>query len=162
MLLTIIVAVAAVTFVAIAGAALTRIDGWYRALRKPSWQPPDWLFGPAWTAIFGMVAASGVLAWRNAGDGAERAWIVGLFALNGVLNIAWSGLFFTLRRPDWALIEVPLLWFSIAALVVVIAPVSAAGAWLLAPYLAWVAFAAYLNLTIVRLNGAAAQGVPTR
>ncbi|MBS0558540.1 MAG: tryptophan-rich sensory protein [Proteobacteria bacterium] len=162
MLIPIVVAIVAVTVVAVAGALLTRIDGWYRALRKPTWQPPDWLFGPVWTAIFAMVAASGVLAWRATEDGGPRGWILGLFALNGVLNMAWSGLFFTLRRPDWALAEVVPLWLSIVALIVAIAPVSSVGAWLLVPYLLWVAFAAFLNLTVVRLNGTAAQGVSAR
>ena len=75
-----------------------------------------------------------------------------LFAFNMLLNMAWSGLFFTLRRPDWALVEVALLWLSIAALIFVLRPISPrAAAWLL-PYIAWVSFAAILNFEIVRLN----------
>ena len=77
---------------------------------------------------------------------------MGLFSANGVLNAAWSGLFFTLRRPDWALAEVVPLWLSIAAMIGGVAPLSALAGWLLAPYLAWVSFAAVLNRTIVRLN----------
>ena len=122
-------------------------------LRKPPWQPPDWLFGPAWTLIFALTAAAGVLAWRYEPDRARRDWIVALFALNGFLNILWSLLFFRLRRPDWALFEVGFLWLSILALIVAIAPASRTGSWLLAPYLAWVAFAAIFNLAVVRLNG---------
>jgi len=134
------------------GAWLTDISPWYRALRKPSWQPPDWLFGPAWTVILGLASYSGYLAWRHAETVEVRAQIAWLFGLNGLLNILWSPLFFRLRRPDLALFEVPLLWLSILALMVVLVPVSTTASLLLLPYLAWVLFAAFLNLTIVRLN----------
>ena len=79
--------------------------------------------------------------------------VAALFLANGLLNIAWSPLFFTLKRPDWALIEVPFLWLSILAPIVLLAPLSGTASLLLAPYLLWVSFAAFLNLTIVRLNG---------
>jgi tryptophan-rich sensory protein len=78
--------------------------------------------------------------------------VVSLFALNLALNVLWSVLFFALRRPDWALAEVVALWMSIAVLIGVLARHPRSGAWLLAPYLAWVSFAAVLNLAIVRLN----------
>ncbi len=133
------------------GGAATQIGPWYYALAKPSWQPPDWLFGPVWTTIYVLTAIAGVRAWRL-GDARQRRLFVAALALNIVLNVMWSVLFFTLRRPDLALLEVMLLWLSIAWLAVRVrgyAPLSAA---LLLPYLAWVAFAAYLNWTIVRLN----------
>ena len=79
--------------------------------------------------------------------------MIGLFCANGVLNVVWSPLFFRLRRPDWALMEVPLLWLSILALMFLLAPISRTASLLLVPYLLWVSFAAVLNLTIVRLNG---------
>ena len=145
-------AAAAAILVATLGALMTDLGNWYVNLDKPSWQPPDWLFGPAWTLIFALAAASGVLAWRGAPDQARAEWIVGLFALNGFLNVLWSLLFFRLHRPDWALWEVGFLWLSILALIVMIAPASATGSWLLAPYLVWVSFASALNVAIVRLN----------
>ena len=88
---------------------------------------------------------------RRAGARSRRR-IIGLFALNGFLNILWSDLFFRLHRPDWALAEVGFLWLSILLLIVTVAPASRKAAWLLAPYLAWVAFAAVLNAAVVRLN----------
>ena len=83
---------------------------------------------------------------------ADRGTLLALLVANGVLNMAWSGLFFTLRRPDWALWEVALLWLSILALIVWIWPLSQTASLLLVPYFAWVSFASILNLAIVRLN----------
>jgi tryptophan-rich sensory protein len=138
--------------VAALGAWLTDLSPWYYALRKPSWQPPDWLFGPAWTVILALASLSAFLAWRSADTADEQLLVIVLFVANGVLNILWSPLFFRLRRPDWALLEVPLLWLSVLAPVLLLAPISGAASLLLLPYLVWVGFAAVLNLTIVRLN----------
>jgi tryptophan-rich sensory protein len=148
------IAVAALWGLAVAGigAWLTELSPWYYALRKPAWQPPDWLFGPAWSVILALASLSAFLGWRNAEGSESRNLIAALFLANGVLNILWSPLFFKLRRPDWALIEVPFLWLSILAPIIVLAPISTFASLLLAPYLAWVGFAAVLNLTIVRLN----------
>ena len=145
------------------GGVLTEIGPWYRELRKPSWQPPDWLFGPAWTLILGMAAWAGVLAWNGAADPGGRALVLALFGINFVCHALWSPLFFKLRRPDWAMAEVAFLWSSILAMVVLLAPFSTAAALLLAPYLAWVTFASWLNWTIVRLNGPfGATATPSR
>lgn len=138
---------------ALAGGLVTEVGPWYHALRKPTWQPPDWLFGPAWTLILALAAWSASLGWESARTPGERAAVVALFAANALFHFLWSPLFFKLRRPDWALAEVPLLWLSILAPILWLAPRSPLAAWLLAPYLAWVAFAAWLNLAIVRLNG---------
>jgi tryptophan-rich sensory protein len=146
------VAAAWAALVAGLGGLLTDIGPWYRSLAKPSWQPPDWLFGPAWTLIFALAAVAGIRAWRASRNPADRRRIVTLFALNSVLNVAWSALFFARHRPDWALVEVALLWASIVALIVGLRSISSTAAWLLAPYLLWVTFASWLNLTIVRLN----------
>ncbi len=149
------IAVAAVSAIVVAGAGawLTALGPWYASLRVPSWKPPDWAFGPVWTTIFTLTAIAGVLAWNAAPEGPERTWLLAAFALNGVLNIAWSGLFFRLERPDWALIEVAALWLSVAVLIVAVGRHSGLGAVLLVPYLVWVGIAAALNWSIVRLNG---------
>jgi tryptophan-rich sensory protein len=148
----VLAAAGAALFVAILGGTLTDIGPWYQALRKPPWQPPDWLFAPAWTLIFALAALSGLTAWRSAPSQAAREWTIGLFALNGFLNVLWSFLFFRMQRPDWALLEVGLLWASVLLLMLVLGRWSRPAAWLLAPYLAWVIFAAVLNLAVVRLN----------
>jgi tryptophan-rich sensory protein len=93
-----------------------------------------------------------VLAW-DAADTAGRWRVILLVTINAILHVLWSPLFFKWRRPDWALIEVAFLWLSVVALMIGLAPFSRAAAWLMLPYLSWVSFAAYLNLTIVRLNG---------
>jgi tryptophan-rich sensory protein len=149
---TIVVAAVITILVLGVGGALTNVGPWYRNLRKPSWNPPDWMFGPAWTIILGLAAWAGVLGWTHARTPGEHLLIGVLFALNIVFHGLWSPLFFNFQRPDWALMEVPFLWLSILALILVLAPLSALAAWLLVPYLLWVAFAAYLNLTIVRMN----------
>jgi len=133
---------------------MTDLGPWYRSLNKPSWQPPDAAFGPVWTAIFACAAASSVIAWRRARSAATREWIIGLFALNGFLNVLWSLLFFRLRRPDWALIEVAGLWVSILLLILFLLRLSRTASVLLAPYIVWVSIAAALNFAVVRLNPA--------
>ena len=148
----IIAALAALT-VAVVGGVMTDIGPWYLSLIKPAWQPRDWLFGPAWTLIFSLAAASGVIAWRDAPNQSSREWMLALFALNGFLNVLWSLLFFRLRRPDWALMEVGFLWLSVLLLMIVLGRYSRKASLLLTPYLAWIAFAAFLNWTTVRLNG---------
>ena len=148
--LVIAVAAGVTIFVAIAGAVLTDIGEWYFSLERPAWQPPDWAFGPVWTVVFTATATAGVLSWLKAP--AERPALAAAFGINAILNIAWSWLFFRLRRPDWAFVEVVMFWLSIAALIFICARIDARAGWLLVPYILWVSFAAYLNLTIVRLN----------
>ncbi len=148
----ILAAAGAAVAVALLGALMTDLGPWYAGLRKPEWQPPDWLFGPAWTLIFGLCAFSGYLAWRNAPNRGGRDAVVALFALNGCLNVLWSALFFRLKRPDWALTESALLWLSILLMIVALARYSKAASALLVPYLAWVSFATVLNWTVVSLN----------
>ena len=147
-----LVAAAAALLVAGLGGLATDIGPWYRGLRRPSWQPPDWAFGPAWTLIFALTALAGLRAWRAAPDAAARRRLIALYAANGVLNIFWSLLFFTLKRPGWALVEVVFLWASVLALVVASGRHSRPAGWMLLPYLAWVGFAGVLNWAIVRLN----------
>jgi tryptophan-rich sensory protein len=145
-----LVAAGSAVLVAVAGGLATKTDGWYRRLRVPAWKPPDWAFGPIWACIFAMTACSGVLAWN--GDPAGRSLVILAFGVNGVLNIAWSVVFFRLRRPDWALAEVALLWLSVLGLVLAAGRVSTLAGLLNLPYLTWVSVAACLNLRIVQLN----------
>lgn len=148
----VLLAAAAAILVALLGATVTDTGAWYQNLKKPSWQPPEWLFGPAWTLIYSLIAAAGVLAWLHAPNSKNRDTLLAAFALNGFLNLLWSVLFFKFHRPDFALYEVTLLWLSIVLLIVLSVRSSRLAALLLVPYLLWVSFAAYLNFTVVQLN----------
>jgi len=146
-----VVTALAMVVVAVSGMLATDIGQWYRNLIKPSWQPPDWLFGPAWTTIYICIIASVGMVW-NRSPANLHALIIFLVVVNFLLNMLWSLLFFKMRRPDWALIEVVFLWLSVLSLIVFFKDVHALSSWLLLPYILWVSFAAYLTLTIVRLN----------
>ena len=148
----IVLAAGVAILVALLGATVTDLGDWYQQLDKPPWQPPDWLFGPAWTVIYLLITIAALQGWQAAPP-VERSWLIGLFCLNGFLNVLWSLLFFRVQRPDWASIEVILLWLSIVWLMVVLARYRPLAAWLLVPYLLWVGFAGYLNWTVVQLNG---------
>jgi benzodiazapine receptor len=128
------------------------IEGWYAALRKPAWTPPNWVFGPVWSLLYLMMAVAVWLVWNRAGfAGAKVA--LSLFAVQLILNVAWSGLFFALQRPALAFLDLLLLWVAILATVIAFFPVSAVAGCLLLPYLLWVAYAGSLNLAIMLLNG---------
>lgn len=145
-------AIAWAVILGLGGGLLTKIGSWYRELEKPSWQPPDWLFGPAWTIILGLAAWAFVLSWNGAADESTRQLLIVLYLVNGLFHFLWSPLFFTLKRPDWALVEVPFLWVSVLALCIMLRDYSVLASWLVVPYLVWVSFAACLNWKIVRLN----------
>lgn len=122
---------------------------WYLSLEKPSWNPPSWVFGPVWTVLYVMIALAGWRAWRATGTThpAVLLWLAQL-----ALNAAWSYLFFGLRRPDLAFVDIAAMWALIVACVVVFRRVDTLAAWLFVPYLAWVSFAAALNFRIWMLN----------
>lgn len=131
-----------------------RPDGWYRRLRKPAWNPPDALFGPVWTTLFTL---NGVALWRFRRDtpsASRKARRAGLawFGAQSVLNAGWSALFFGLRRPGWALVEVLALFAAVAGNARGFGLRSRVAGALLLPYLAWVGFAAVLNAAIWRRN----------
>lgn len=121
---------------------------WYAALRKPSWNPPSWIFGPVWTALYLMMATAVGLVWRRGGP--RRAFV--LYAVQLALNAAWTPLFFGLKMPGLAFAEILLLLASIIFTARAFARTSKVAALLLAPYIAWVAFASFLNFTLWRLN----------
>lgn len=142
----------AASVLAAAMGALFPAPKWYRSLRRPAWAPPGWLFGPVWTVLYIMIAIAG---WRLALSWPAPAALAALAAwgVQMALNALWTPLFFGLRRPDLAFVEIVALWLAIAATIVLASPVDMGAALLLLPYIAWVSFAALLNLAIWRLNG---------
>jgi tryptophan-rich sensory protein len=135
------------------GGAVTRtsVGTWYAALDKPAFTPPDWVFGPVWTALYVMMAVAAWRVWRRA-DAAGARPALGLWALQLALNLCWSFLFFGARLVGAALAEIAVLFVAILATALLFRRVDRAAAWLLAPYAAWVAFAALLNAAIWILN----------
>lgn len=127
------------------GAAWTNLSvtTWYNDLHKPTWNPPNWVFGPVWTTLYVMMAIAAWLVWRERGLSSSKMPLA-LFAVQLALNAAWSGLFFGLRNPGLALGEIVLLWSAIVATTVSFARISG-WASLLVPYLGWVSFAVVLN-----------------
>ncbi len=130
------------------------VSSWYVQLQKPSLNPPNWIFAPVWSALYFMMALSGWLVWRNAGwSGAKSALL--LFFAQLALNVIWSGVFFGLRQPGIALVEIVFLLAAILATALAFLPFSRTAFWFMMPYLAWVSFAGFLNFKIWQLNSRA-------
>lgn len=138
-----------VTFCAPALSAFIGMPGeWYAALQKPSWNPPAWLFGPAWTLLYTLMAIAAWLVWKRVGF----AKPLKLYFVQLALNAAWTPIFFGAHQLGWALFEIVLLWIAILATLVSFRRVNSTAGWLFVPYLAWVTFAMALNFTLWRLN----------
>ncbi len=148
-----VVAVVWISAVSALGQSLTDLGPWYQGLKQPEWKPPDWAFGVIWTSIFVLIAVASVWAWRCAKTVADRAQLLAVFTLNSMLHVLWSMLFFTVKRPDWAMIELIFLWLSIAAMMVLFWRLSRVASLLLLPYITWVTIAGFLNYANIQLNG---------
>ena len=140
-----------ITFAAAALGGWFMPGEWYAQLKKPAWNPPGWIFGPVWTALYTMMAVAAWLVWRRGGWAVQRkalAW----FLVQLVLNALWSPLFFGWKNPDLAFAEIVLLWVAIFGTLLAFWKAHRAAGALLLPYLAWVSFAAVLNFTLWQLN----------
>lgn len=140
-------------FVAFMGATVTDLGPWYQALAKPFWTAPDGLFPIVWTIIFALITVAFIKAWRAAPTARDAQNVVGMFAFNAFLNIGWSLLFFRLQRPDWAFVEIGILWISVFVMIVSCVRFSRPAAALLLPYLVWLSYAGMLNWAMVQMNG---------
>ncbi|MBX5225268.1 tryptophan-rich sensory protein [Rhizobium sp. NLR9b] len=149
--LLVMVAFQAVSFAAAATGVIFRPGDWYKQLDKPGWRPPDWLFAPVWTVLYASIGLSDWLLWLEAGIAGE-AFPLSVYAVQLLLNAAWSPIFFALHRPGLAAVEIMLLWNAILATIILFYPANSAAALLLVPYLTWVSFAAALNVSIWRRN----------
>ena len=144
--------VACLSVSAIGGAVTaTSVGDWYAALEKPAFNPPDWVFAPVWTVLYLMMAVAGWRVWRRAGFRGARIALA-LFAAQLALNLAWSLLFFGLRRIDLALVEIVVLLAVILSTTVVFWRIDRLAGWLFVPYAAWVAYAVVLNGSLWELN----------
>lgn len=137
---------------AIGGAATASSVGtWYQTLAKPSFNPPDWIFAPVWTALYFMMALAGWRVWRRE-DLRRARWALSLFALQLALNLCWSIIFFGMRSIGAALVEILVLLLAIVATTVVFWQRDRVAGMLFIPYAGWVAFATALNAALWRLN----------
>ncbi|MEO0080064.1 MAG: TspO/MBR family protein [candidate division WOR-3 bacterium] len=128
------------------------IPTWYQTLSKPAFNPPQWLFGPAWTVLYILMGVAAFLVWRAGFSAAAVRLALALFLVQLVLNVLWSFLFFGLRSPLAGLVEIVILWLAIAATLVLFFRVSTVAGLLLIPYIGWVTFAAILNAALLALN----------
>jgi translocator protein len=172
-----IVSILICEFAGILGSIFTApaIKSWYYFLNKPSFSPPNWLFAPVWTILFLLMGISLYLAWSKDFKAnvpekgiekkawnkiSEKLWsgswreenAVLIFVIQLVLNIFWSVIFFGLKSPDFAFVEILMLWFAILYTIINFYRISKPAAYLLIPYLLWVSFAAFLNLSIWLIN----------
>lgn len=128
------------------------IPTWYTTLNKPSFNPPSWIFGPVWTLLYALMGYSLYRVWTHGWKSKKVILALSAFAVQLFLNAWWSVIFFGMRNPEWALVEIVVMWMFIVFTVLSFYKVDKLAAWLLVPYLAWVTFAAYLNYTIWTLN----------
>lgn len=149
-LISLVVFVVLCFLTASAGAAFPPGE-WYAELNRPWYAPPNWLFGPVWTVLYFMIATAGWLVWKTRRSG-SIVFAMTLYGVQLILNSAWTCLFFGLQRPDFALVEIAILWLVIVATIVVFRRHSRFAALLLIPYLLWVSFASVLNYGFWSLN----------
>lgn len=146
------------------------IPTWYATLNKPSFSPPSWVFGPAWTTLYALMGVALFLVWKSAGHGKgennasarsskntvdlrnHKKRAITVFFIQLLLNASWSPVFFGLRSPSLAFAIIILLWLSIVLTMIKFRKISKAAFWLLVPYILWVSFASVLNFSIWQLN----------
>jgi benzodiazapine receptor len=148
---TLLAFVLIVAVVAFLGSSVTEIGvgTWYEELAKPPWQPPSWVFAPVWTLLYVAIAVAGWLWWR---EGTIATTVIWWWSVQLALNLAWSGIFFGLHRPAWALITIAALDIAIYACVLVGWEIRRAASAIMLPYLAWTALATALNFAVVTMN----------
>lgn len=136
---------------------ISAIPIWYAGLVKPTLNPPSWVFGPAWTTLYALMGIAAFLVWSSYAKATEDKKkqikiAIGIFGIQLFLNAIWSIIFFGLKNPGWAFVDIILLWLAIVWTMFIFYKISKPAAYLLVPYLLWVSFASYLNYSIWMLN----------
>ena len=149
-----VVSFAVPLFAAFLGSVFTAssVSTWFTTLIKPSFNPPNWIFGPVWTILYLLMGFSLFLVWKQ---GLKKKYVKECLIIFGIqifLNFLWSLLFFGLQNPLLAFIEIIFLWISILFMIIYFYKVNKTAAYMQIPYILWVSFAAVLNLSIVLLN----------
>lgn len=150
------ITIAVIVCLAIGGlsgfATTDAISGWYATINKPSFNPPNWIFGPVWTLLYIMMGIAAGLVWKAGWERQDVKTALGIFTVQLLLNGLWSLIFFAWESPMWALVEILVLLAFIILTIIRFKPINATAAYLLIPYLLWVSFATVLNASIWWLN----------
>jgi tryptophan-rich sensory protein len=131
---------------------ISGVESWYQTIAKPSWNPPNWIFGPVWTTLYILMGIALYLIWKSESSDILKKTAIALFSVQLILNFFWSLIFFNQHQVGWALAEIIMMWVVILLTIFAFANVNKTAAWLLVPYIAWVSFATILNYTIWQLN----------
>jgi len=152
--LKLIIAISVCEIAGVIGSVFTvsAIPVWYAGLAKPAFNPPSWVFGPAWTTLYFLMGVAAFLVWKKGIGRKDAQMALGVFGVQLFLNAIWSIIFFGLKNPGWAFLDIVLLWFAIVGTIIVFHKISRKAALLLLPYLLWVSFAGYLNYSIWQLQ----------
>ncbi len=128
------------------------IPEWYATLAKPEFAPSNWVFAPVWTTLFVMMGIAAFLVWKKGLNHKDVKIALSIFIVQLILNTFWSIIFFGLKSPGVAFVEIIFLWIAILATIITFAKISKPASWLLVPYILWVTFAGFLNYSIWILN----------
>jgi tryptophan-rich sensory protein len=131
---------------------VTGTGSWYQSIQKPSWNPPNWIFAPVWTALYIMMGLAFYFVWKADAPTVQKRRATLLWTVQLLLNFLWSFLFVNQHQIGWALVEIICLWIGILATILSFAPIHKVAAWLLVPYICWVSFATLLTGAIWQLN----------
>jgi benzodiazapine receptor len=133
-------------------ATMAEIPTWYSALSKPSWSPPNWLFGPVWTTLYILMGIALYLVWREGLDRMDVRFAILIFGVQLLLNLLWSIVFFSFHALFGSFILIMILWIAILANIIAFYVISKPAGILLVPYILWVSIASYLNYSVYILN----------
>jgi translocator protein len=131
---------------------IAEINGWYTTIQKPSFNPPNGVFGPVWTILYILLGIALFLVWKSTAAASIKQYAIALFIIQLLANFFWSILFFNQHQIGWALVDIVFLWLSILFTIFAFAKINTLSAWLLVPYISWVSFAMILNYSIWVLN----------
>jgi translocator protein len=154
-IIKLIISIAAPLLVGAASAYFTypAVRGWYTTITKPSFNPPNYLFGPVWTTLYTMMGIACFIIWNSNANAQVKKKALAFYIIQLALNFSWSMFFFYLENPAAAFVIIILMLITIAGSIFWFKKISALAAWLLVPYICWVSFATALNFEIWRLNG---------
>jgi translocator protein len=133
-------------------ATSSQITTWYSTLAKPSWSPPNWVFGPVWTTLYLLMGIALFLVWREGFERQDVKIAMGIFGVQLILNVLWSVVFFSFHSLFGGFIVILVLWIAILATIIAFYTISKPAGIILIPYIIWVSIASYLNYTVYLLN----------